>query len=176
MAIQPHLPPIHVLNDLAPKEFAAAIRPLFEAAGLAPALYAARPYDSYARLIERAESIAGGLPAAQQIEVINAHPRIGENAAVVRRQSSLSYREQGYEREANVPVEDLQRVYAELADLNRTYEDRFGFRFVAFVNQRPKSEIVALIRGRLHNSHASEVETALHELFAIARDRCRQLT
>src|SRR5882672_7122933 len=111
MAIQPYLPAIHALNDLTPDEFAAAVRPLFEAAGpLAQALYAVRPYSSYAAVIERAESLAAELPLAQQIEVVNAHPRIGESAAVVRNQSSLSYREQGYDRETGVPNDDLQRV------------------------------------------------------------------
>lgn len=177
MDTQPHLPSIDRLNLLAPAEFGAALRPLFEVAGqLAEALYAARPYTSYEDVIQRAESIAAQLPMAQRIEVINAHPRIGENAAVVRGQSSLSYREQGYDREVHLPVEQVQRVYAELAELNRTYEDRFGFRFVVFVNKRPKSEILEVMRDRLYNSRASELETALHELFSIARDRCRQLT
>jgi OHCU decarboxylase len=175
--MQPHVPSIDSLNDLTLDEFAAAVRPLFETAGpLAEAIYAGRPYASYAELIDRGEAIASEMPMAQQIEVVNAHPRIGENAAVVRSQSSLSYREQGYDREAGVPSADLQRVYAELAALNRAYEDSFGFRFVVFVNQRPKSEIAELMRDRLHNSRAAELDTALRELFAIARDRCQQLT
>jgi 2-oxo-4-hydroxy-4-carboxy-5-ureidoimidazoline decarboxylase len=175
--IQPSLPLINSLNVLTPAEFGAAVRPLFEAAGpLAEALYAARPYASYEDVIQRAESIAAHLPVAQQIEIVNAHPRIGENAAVVRSQSPLSFREQGYDREAGLSVAEVERVYAAAAELNRTYEDRFGFRFVVFVNKRPKSAIVELMRDRLHNSPASELETALRELFSIARDRCQQLT
>ncbi len=177
MDIQPRLPAIEAFNNLAPDEFAAALRPLFEAARpLADALYGTRPYTSYEDVIDRAESIAANLPVDDKIEVVNAHPRIGENAAVVRSQSSLSYREQGYDREASLLAEDLQHVYAELAELNRAYEERFGFRFVIFVNKRPKSQIVDLLRDRLHNSRASELETALRELFAIARDRWQQLT
>ena len=174
--IQPRLPLINRLNVSTLAEFGAALRPLFETAGpLAEALYAARPYTSYADVIDHAESIATRLPLAQQIELVNAHPRIGEDAAAVRSRSSLSYREQGYDRESSVPTDDLQRIYAELAELNRKYEDRFGFRFVVFVNQRAKSEIVDLMRDRLHNSRESELESALRELFSIARDRCQQL-
>jgi 5-hydroxyisourate hydrolase len=33
-------------------------------------------------------------------------------------------------------------VLAELAELNAAYEERFGFRFVVFVNRRPRAEIV----------------------------------
>jgi len=177
MTQQPHLPSINALNILAPDEFAAALRLLFEAAGpLAEALYASRPYASYEDVFERAEALANELPIAQQIEVVNAHPRLGENAAMVREQSALSFREQGYDREAGLPADEVQRVYAALAELNRAYEERFGFRFVVFVNQRPKAEIVELLRDRLPNSRAAELETALGELFSIARDRCQQLS
>jgi len=171
-----HLPAISALNDLTPDAFAIAVRPLFETAGpLAEALYAGRPYGSYSELINHAESIAALLPVAQQIEIVNAHARIGENPAVVREQSALSFREQGYNREAGVSRAEVERVYGELTELNRTYEDRFGFRFVVFVNQRPKSEMLDLMRDRLHNSRESELETALRELSSIARDRCQQL-
>src|SRR5579859_3305087 len=173
---QPRLPPVVQLNELSPSDFAAAIQPLFESAGpLTGALHAARPFTSYDELIERAESIAAQLPYDQQVEVLNAHPRIGEKASVVRARSSLAYREQGYDREADLPAEVVQRVYSELDELNRAYEERFGFPFVVFVNKRPKSEVAAVLRDRLRNSRAAELETGLHELFAIARDRRRQL-
>ena len=60
---------------------------------------------------------------------------------------------------------------AELAELNRRYEERFGFRFVVFVNRRPKAEIVPILRERLERSRDEELDTALSELVAIARDR-----
>jgi 2-oxo-4-hydroxy-4-carboxy-5-ureidoimidazoline decarboxylase len=58
--------------------------------------------------------------------------------------------------------------------LNREYEDRFGFRFVVFVNRRPKSEIVPVLRERLTRSRDEELDTAVQELVAIAEDRWRR--
>jgi OHCU decarboxylase len=172
----PRLPPIEALNASDPEMFVARLRPLFEAADpLATALYAARPFDSYAALIDRAAEIIPTLPPAQQVEVLNAHPRIGESAEAVRQVSSLSYREQGYEQEHQAPPDQLARVYADLADLNRHYEQRFGFRFVVFVDGRPKSEIVDVLRQRLTHSRSDELETGLHDMLAIARDRLRRL-
>ena len=156
------LPPIDELNRLSGTEFRAALRPLFEAADpLASALESGKPYASYAALLDRAEAVLAELPDSEQIEVLNAHPRIG-----ARQVSALSYREQGYAREPDDPS-----VLGELARLNQAYEQRFGFRFVVFVNRRPKSEIVPVLKERLARSPQDELVTARRELLLIARDR-----
>ena len=68
-------------------------------------------------------------------------------------------------------ADDDPAVLDELTELNRRYEERFGFRFVVFVNRRPKAEIVPVLRERLERSRDEELNTALAELVAIARDR-----
>jgi 2-oxo-4-hydroxy-4-carboxy--5-ureidoimidazoline (OHCU) decarboxylase len=62
-------------------------------------------------------------------------------------------------------------VIAELARLNAEYEARHGFRFVVFVNRRPKREILEVLRARIDRTTDEELETALQELVAIAEDR-----
>ncbi|HLZ29240.1 MAG TPA: 2-oxo-4-hydroxy-4-carboxy-5-ureidoimidazoline decarboxylase [Chloroflexota bacterium] len=172
----PRLRTIAELNQLAPSEFAAALRPLFEAAGpLAEALHAERPFVSYPDLLDRAESVAGRLAATAQIEVVSAHPRIGESADAVRQTSALSYREQGYADEAALPSDEVRHVYAALAQLNQAYEERFGFRFVVFVNGRPKAELVKVLEERLRNAPEIELRAALQAMFLIARDRYQSL-
>jgi 2-oxo-4-hydroxy-4-carboxy--5-ureidoimidazoline (OHCU) decarboxylase len=64
-------------------------------------------------------------------------------------------------------------VLAQLAELNRDYEKRFGFRFVVFVNRRPRREIVPILRERLERTRAQELETGVDELIQIAVDRWR---
>jgi 2-oxo-4-hydroxy-4-carboxy-5-ureidoimidazoline decarboxylase len=153
--------PIDALNALPAEKFGEALRPLFEAAQpLADALYTARPFASYPNLIETAEALAMSLPDADQVRVVSAHPRIGANPDTL---SPASYREQGYAEPAS--------VYTELAQLNEAYEQRFGFRFVVFVNRRPKSEILGVLRARLTSTREVELRTGLHEMFLIARDR-----
>jgi OHCU decarboxylase len=168
----PRLPRIEELNQLPKAAFVGALKPLFETAPpLAEGLFDGRPYRSYDELLARAETVIAALSSDQQVEVVNAHPRIGERAEQVRRDSALSYREQGYDHEAALDQDELARVYRELAELNRAYEAQFGFRFVVFVNRRPKSEIVAVLRQRLQRSHDAELATALADMLAIARDR-----
>ena len=62
-------------------------------------------------------------------------------------------------------------IETELADLNQVYEEKFGFRFVVFVNRRPKAAILDVLRERLERTREEELETAANELVAIARDR-----
>jgi 2-oxo-4-hydroxy-4-carboxy--5-ureidoimidazoline (OHCU) decarboxylase len=62
-------------------------------------------------------------------------------------------------------------VGAELARLTLAYEHTFGFRFVVFVNRRPRSVILRLLRDRMARSRAEELRTGLDDLVAIALDR-----
>ena len=61
----------------------------------------------------------------------------------------------------------------ELDRLNAEYERRFGFRFVVFVNRRPKAEIVEELRQRLRRSREEELEDGLRAIVDIAEDRLR---
>ena len=64
-------------------------------------------------------------------------------------------------------------MLAELAGLNAEYEMRFGFRFVVFVNGRPRREIVPVLRERMQRSREEELQTAVDELVQIAINRWR---
>jgi len=168
------LAPIDELNRMPRDEFVGALRPLFEAAGpLGDALYEARPFDSYQALLERAADLVEDLTREQKIEVVDAHPRIGESAALVRQSSEQSYREQGFEAEAG---RDMRAVYERLEGLNQQYEARFGFRFVVFVNGRDKAEIADVLERRLAGTPDEELRTALEDMIEIARDRLARLS
>lgn len=109
--------------------------------------------------LDRADEIAASLTEEEKVEALAAHPAIGQKDGL----SARSAAEQG--------AEDDPCVLVDLASLNRAYERKFGFRFVVFVNRRPKSEILAVLRERLGRSREEELDTGCHELVAIARDR-----
>ena len=109
--------------------------------------------------LEAAPDVLAELSEADKLEALDAHPAIGARAGL----SERSAAEQGDDAE---PV-----ILTELAYLNQVYEEKFGFRFVVFVNGRPKAEILEVLRGRLERTREEELETALRELVAIARDR-----
>ena len=109
--------------------------------------------------LEAAPKVAAALSEAEQLEALAAHPAIGARAGL----SERSAAEQGSDAD---PV-----ILTELAYLNQVYEEKFGFRFVVFVNGRPKKEVLEVLRGRLERTREQELEAALGELVAIARDR-----
>ncbi len=106
----------------------------------------------------RARGLALGLSETEQKELLDAHPAIGGKTA-----SARSAREQG--------TDDDPAVLAELARLNELYETRFGFRFVVFVDGRPRREIVPILEERLRRTRAEELATAVDELVQIALAR-----
>jgi 2-oxo-4-hydroxy-4-carboxy--5-ureidoimidazoline (OHCU) decarboxylase len=108
----------------------------------------------------RAREVASTLSDDEKKEVLDAHPAIGGRPA-----SERSRREQG--------TDDDPAVLAELAALNAEYESRFGFRFVVFVNGRPRREIVPVLRERMTRSREEELRTAVDELVQIAIARWR---
>lgn len=112
--------------------------------------------------LQHAPAVIAELADAEKREVLDAHPAIGQTSGL----SARSAAEQG--------SDDDPAVLAELARLNTAYEARHGFRFVVFVNRRPKLEILDVLRGRIDNPTEVELETALRELVAIATDRWRR--
>jgi 2-oxo-4-hydroxy-4-carboxy--5-ureidoimidazoline (OHCU) decarboxylase len=106
----------------------------------------------------QARAVLSTLPEEAQTEALNAHPRIGEPGG-----SEHSEAEQG--------SDDDPALLGALRRLNRAYEKKFGFRFVVFVNRRPRGEILSVLRERLQHSREEELGTGLDELVAIALDR-----
>ncbi len=106
----------------------------------------------------RAEEVLANLSDEEKAEALDAHPAIGARGL-----SEQSAAEQG-------PDAD-PAVLSDLSYLNQVYEEKFGFRFVVFVNQRPKREILEVLRERIGRTREEELDTGCRELVAIARNR-----
>jgi len=126
-----------------------------------------RPGELVSTLLNRAEAIARSMPEEAQIELLNAHPRIGAAPSSV---SEMSYAEQGYDRDPG--TKELQ---ARLDRLNDEYERKFGFRFCVFVAGRSRAEIADVMETHMDAARDDELDRALTDVFAIARDRATKL-
>ena len=104
--------------------------------------------------LREARDVIAELPEEDKAAALAAHPRIGEPSP---------------EQRGEDPA-----VLAELAYLNQVYEEKFGFRFVVFVNRRSRAELLPVLQERLGRSREEELETGLEELVRIAEDRWRR--
>jgi 2-oxo-4-hydroxy-4-carboxy--5-ureidoimidazoline (OHCU) decarboxylase len=128
-------------------------------------------FEGRTRLVEKlarlddplasAHEVIAELSEDEKLEALNAHPAVGATGL-----SARSAAEQGADSEP--------AVLTELAYQNQVYEEKFGFRFVVFVNRRSKAEILDVLRERLERTREEELDTALAELVAIAEDRWRR--
>jgi 2-oxo-4-hydroxy-4-carboxy-5-ureidoimidazoline decarboxylase len=140
---------------------------------------AARPYGRAQDAIRQSNAIIGDLVDAELADALAGHPRIGERAeadaaangdtgAATASSAEWSRREQ-----AGVDADDAQTRRA-LADANAEYEQRFGHIYLVCASGRTGSELLALLRGRLHNEPEEEwqvVRTELQKINALRLER-----
>jgi 2-oxo-4-hydroxy-4-carboxy--5-ureidoimidazoline (OHCU) decarboxylase len=175
----------------------ATLETLFEGAPrFLDRLEAAGPFATAADLFTAARTIAQQMPEPEQLELIDAHPRLGAPPGTV---SAMSYVEQGYDRvaatgEAGVSATgatpdgagattaatvDVTHaatpidVAAELERLNDAYEARFGFRYCVFVAGRPRDALLPGFAAAVQADRDSERRRALDAVVDIAIDRYR---
>ena len=156
-------PTVGKLNEVSVPRFIEAVAMLFEPAPRFGAwLAAARPFASDDDLMKAAARIAHRMAEADQLELINAHPRLGARG----RLSDASRREQGAAADA---------VDRELAKLNAAYEKRFGFRYLVYVAGRSREALIPEFRAALARDRSSELSRALDDTLAIAASRLHYL-
>lgn len=154
------LPPLEELNALDLADCAGALAQVFEPNPvLLEPLARRRPFASYAEVLAAAHAIVGSLGDTERAMLLASHPRIGAPAPL----SDASRREQGTASSA--------AVENELARLQDEYERRNGFRFVVFVDRRPREAILEVLRRRVGVARAVELATGVEEYLAICADR-----
>jgi 2-oxo-4-hydroxy-4-carboxy--5-ureidoimidazoline (OHCU) decarboxylase len=110
----------------------------------------------------QARKVLADAPEDEQIEALATHPRIGQRVNI----SERAAQEQG--------ADEDPALLAALAKLNKAYEQKYGFRFVVFVDGRPRAEVISVLRQRMQSSREEELAAGLDDLVAIALDRWRK--
>ncbi len=136
-------------------------------------LEAAGPFPSDDVLFHVARDIAHAMPEPDQIELIDAHPRLGAPPWTV---SHMSYVEQGYDRGTGTERDSEIDVAAQLDRLNDAYEQRHGFRYCVFVAGRPREALLPDMAAAIHADRTTELHRALDAVVDIAIDRHGKLT
>jgi len=135
-------------------------------------MVAARPFNSLSTLLESSDRIWWSLTTADWLEAFHSHPKIGEKqavAAVAPEAQQWSEAEQAGTREATA------ETTAALAELNETYERKFGYIFIVCASGKSSEEMLAILRARLPHNKDEELRIAAAEQTKITELRLRKL-
>lgn len=127
-----------------------------------------RPFESLGAVQDAAERIWWELSKEDWLQAFAAHPRIGEKkAAATAGEQSQAWSE----KEQSGVAQAAAETAAELARLNEEYERRFGYIYIVCATGKSADEMLALLRHRLQNGHATELQLAAAEQAKITRLR-----
>ena len=133
---------------------------------------AARPFMTLTQLVDSAERLWWSLEPQDWLEAFHSHPKIGERkAAAITSDQSRRWSEAEQAGVSNAATQTLQA----LADLNRKYEDRFGYIFIVCASGKSSEEMLAILRHRLENPASEELRIAAGEQALITQLRLKKL-
>jgi OHCU decarboxylase len=133
--------------------------------------YARRPFPSVDALSRALAEAMRAAPRERRLALIRAHPELAGREA---RAGELTRESAGEQARAGLDRLSAGEVDA-LAELNRSYRERFGFPLVVCVREHTKDSILAWGRERLAHTEDQEIAIALGEVAKIADLRLRDL-
>jgi 2-oxo-4-hydroxy-4-carboxy-5-ureidoimidazoline decarboxylase len=158
-------------NALPQEEAVREILPCCGSHAWAAAMASKRPLRDDGALLAASDEIWHSLGEADWLEAFRSHPRIGESRAekTVEAQSSVwSEQEQKKAAAADEAVKTALRWG------NREYEQKFGRIFIVCATGKSASEILEILRRRLHNDDATELQQAAEEQRQIMHIRLKK--
>jgi len=160
------------VNALDRARFVAALGDVFEhSPWVAEAAWSMRPFEAVDALHSAMVAAMHSAPAAAQLALIRAHPELAGNAAIRGELTVDSKTEQsGAGLDRCSPAE-----YARLQELNRAYNEKFGFPFIIAVRGLDRTAIIGRFAERVGRDREQEFDEALQQIARIARFRLEGL-
>jgi OHCU decarboxylase len=130
------------------------------------------PFANSNQLVTIADRIWWSLEPDDWLEAFASHPKIGENKAVrataAEAQSWAAQEQSGAQSAADETVRAL-------AELNREYEEKFGYIYIVCATGKTSEEMLAILRERLLNDAEKEICVAAREQARITKLRLGKL-
>jgi len=141
-------------------------------------MIAARPYTNLDDLKKTAEQVWWSLTAADWLEAFRSHPKIGAKkapaAASGDESTKLASQKWSAQEQSGVTGASDETIQA-LAQLNRQYEETFGFIFIICASGKTSDEMLINLRSRLGNPLKKELHIAAAEQAKITALRLEKL-
>jgi OHCU decarboxylase len=156
------------LNTLDRGGFVAVCGLLFEhSPWIAKHAWDRRPFATRDALFESLCDVVRRAAQAEQIKLITSHPDLVGTLAregKLTRQSTTEQAAAGLTKLSDSEIRQFEGY-------NAAYREKFGFPFVICARENKKDAILKAFPVRLNNSREQEIQTALGEIFKIARLR-----
>jgi 2-oxo-4-hydroxy-4-carboxy-5-ureidoimidazoline decarboxylase len=133
----------------------------------AAAMVALRPIKSIAELSEAADRVWSDMREADWMEAFACHPRIGERKPTHAAVQAAAWSEQ----EQSSTSAATERLLADLAEGNATYEQRFGFTYIVCATGKSAEEMLAILNRRLASNREAELREAAEQQRQITQIR-----
>jgi len=131
-----------------------------------------RPYQTLEALITHAARVWWTLTPDDWLEAFRSHPKIGEKQAG----DKVSAQSQQWSGQEQAGVSSApQETVDSLAELNRSYEEKFGFIFIICATGKTSEEMLAALKERLQHDSATELRLAASEQAKITELRLKKL-
>jgi 2-oxo-4-hydroxy-4-carboxy-5-ureidoimidazoline decarboxylase len=147
-------------NGLSLEEAAREILPCCGSENWAAGVASKRPIQDELSLMETSDAIWRGLRESDWLEAFRSHPRIGESRAEV---DSVTQSSAWSEQEQQKAASADEAMKLALKWGNREYEQKFGRTFIVCATGKSAAEILEILRRRLHNDEATELQQAAEE-------------
>jgi 2-oxo-4-hydroxy-4-carboxy-5-ureidoimidazoline decarboxylase len=134
---------------------------------VAESAWATRPFGSLDALHAAMVDVVERAPSEVRMGLIRAHPDLATRAAL----TPESEREQASAGLDSLTSEEFERI----GWLTAAYRAHFGFPFVVCAREHTPDSIIAAAERRMESDPDDEVQTALTEIFKIARLRLADL-
>lgn len=160
------------LNQLAEAEAAQIFTDCNAAVRWVGAMVAGRPFASTESLKAKARQVWGSLTESDFLQAFEAHPMIGDVDSLRKKYASTKAIAAG--EQSGAAAADEQTLQ-DLARLNSEYLDKFGFIFIVFATGKSAEEMLAILKRRIDNNRAAELQNAAAEQLKITLLRLDKL-
>lgn len=160
------------LNDLPQDEAEATFLDCCGSQEWARRMAAARPFAMLEDLFSAASEIWFSLSLADWLEAFASHPKIGSKEKRPAQNERAAAWSEGEQSGTETASNDVQQ---QLVDINRLYEDKFGFIFIVCATGKTAEEMLAIARARANNSLETEIQLAAEEQRKITEIRLNKL-
>lgn len=128
-----------------------------------------RPFINREKLLTTAHCFWSGVEEEQILEAFSGHARIGDIELLRSRYAGRATQEQGQVLQASDAV--TQALYR----FNKNYEEKNGFIFIVCASGKSADEMLGLLRARIDNPRAVELQNGAREQGEITRLRITNL-